>query len=152
MEDLILDFNPHGLLVGERHVMSKHQEMIMKKRYGPETAASYPATGPDRPGYAEYAAALAEGCSGRDRLRILDLGCGAGRYFHCLQNVALLVGIDISPDMLLVADRVCRELATLTGTLCVMLEADLQSVQFTPNSFDFIYSIGVLGDTAVQIS
>jgi len=34
------------------------------------------------------------------KISVLDLGCGTGRYFHCLQNVERLTGIDISPHML----------------------------------------------------
>src|ERR1051326_8651037 len=30
----------------------------------------------------------------------LELGCGTGRYFHCLQNVEKLVGVDLSSYML----------------------------------------------------
>src|SRR5688572_1914734 len=29
-------------------------------------------------------------------IRVLDLGCGTGRYFHCIQNARELVGLDIS--------------------------------------------------------
>ena len=86
----------------------------MKKRYGPEVAASYPVTGPGRPGYDIYGGALAEVCAGKSGLRVLDLGCGTGRYFHCLNNISCLVGIDISPDMLEVAARVCRKLSNLS--------------------------------------
>src|SRR5689334_17780943 len=30
----------------------------------------------------------------------LDLGCGTGRYFHCLKNVDRLMGVDVSVEML----------------------------------------------------
>ena len=33
------------------------------------------------------------------RIAVLDLGCGMGRYFHCLQNVGTLTGIDVSLEM-----------------------------------------------------
>lgn len=118
----------------------------MKKRYGPEVAASYPVTGPGRPGYDIYAGELAEACAGKSGLRVLDLGCGTGRYFHCLKNVSSLVGIDISPDMLEVAAHVYRELPNLSDAECVLIEADFQSLQFVSNSFDLIYSIGVVGE------
>src|SRR5688572_15490694 len=32
--------------------------------------------------------------------RVLEIGCGTGRYFHCLENVRLLVGTDLSAEML----------------------------------------------------
>jgi ubiquinone/menaquinone biosynthesis C-methylase UbiE len=31
---------------------------------------------------------------------VLDLGCGTGRYFHCVKNVRSLVGVDPSAHML----------------------------------------------------
>src|SRR5262245_28529618 len=34
------------------------------------------------------------------RITVLDLGCGTGRYFHCLQNVETLTAVDISLEML----------------------------------------------------
>ncbi len=34
------------------------------------------------------------------RISVLDVGCGTGRYFHCLQNVERLLGLDISQSML----------------------------------------------------
>src|SRR2546421_9276181 len=34
---------------------------------------------------------------------VLDAGCGTGRYFHCLENVQSLTGIDISEEMLAAA-------------------------------------------------
>src|SRR5690349_6572408 len=33
-------------------------------------------------------------------IKVLDVGCGTGRYFHCLENVESLTGIDISDEML----------------------------------------------------
>src|SRR5690242_4614502 len=34
------------------------------------------------------------------QIRSLDLGCGTGRYFHCVQNARDLVGLDLSQQML----------------------------------------------------
>src|SRR4029453_11155404 len=31
---------------------------------------------------------------------VLDLGCGTGRYFHCIKNARCLVGVDASWHML----------------------------------------------------
>src|SRR5437867_2451402 len=42
-------------------------------------------------------------------ITVLDVGCGTGRYFHCLKNVEQLVGIDVSPDMLRAAESPVRE-------------------------------------------
>src|SRR4051812_26962495 len=49
---------------------------------------------------------------GRD-IRALDLGCGTGRYFHCVQNAAELIGLDISQEMLEAARApVCADQVT----------------------------------------
>src|SRR5688572_7280571 len=46
-------------------------------------------------------------------IRVLDLGCGTGRYFHCIQNAEELVGVDISDAMLeLARNPVMREAIT----------------------------------------
>lgn len=39
-------------------------------------------------------------CSFGREISVLDLGCGTGQYFHCLEKVERLTGIDISPHML----------------------------------------------------
>ena len=44
---------------------------------------------------------LREITSAFDReIRVLDLGCGTGRYFHCVENARELVGLDLSQQML----------------------------------------------------
>src|SRR6266851_5118992 len=34
------------------------------------------------------------------KISVLDLGCGTGRYFHCLQHTERLIGIDVALNML----------------------------------------------------
>src|SRR5919199_3734443 len=48
--------------------------------------------------YCSILADISRSCG--DRISVLDLGCGTGRYFHCLQHVERLIGIDIALDML----------------------------------------------------
>jgi SAM-dependent methyltransferase len=120
----------------------------VKILYGHEIAAGYPPTGADRPGYTTYLQALTEGCTGKN-LRVLELGCGTGRYFHCLSNLAFLMGVDLSMDMLQVAGYTMQDTQTLTGAICILLQADFHSLRFAPGSFDFIYSIGTLGEYAL---
>jgi SAM-dependent methyltransferase len=74
---------------------------------------------------------------------VLDLGCGTGRYFHCLRNVKSLTGVDISPDMLVQAKQPVGPPLTFAPQL---LCSNLSEVTFGPCSFDLIYSIGVLGE------
>src|SRR5882757_10066097 len=39
----------------------------------------------------------------------LEVGCGTGRYFHCLTNVDELTGLDISEEMLRAAENPVRQ-------------------------------------------
>lgn len=75
----------------------------------------------------------------------LDLGCGTGRYFSVLRGVRRLVGIDASSDMLaeaahpIHADEISvKDIALVCG--------DLSTYAFPPQSFDLVYSIGVLAE------
>src|ERR1044071_50686 len=42
-------------------------------------------------------------------IRALEVGCGTGRYFHCLTHVEELTGLDISEDMLRSAENPVRQ-------------------------------------------
>lgn len=79
------------------------------------------------------------------KISALDIGCGTGRYFHCLENVKRLTGIDISPHMLEEAHNPVNKADIRIGhidLICTnIFEADIAA-----GSFDFIYSIGVLGE------
>jgi len=78
-------------------------------------------------------------------ISVLDIGCGSGRYFHCIRNARRLLGIDISPHMLEQAknpvfkDQIRIESIELR---C----ADIFDARLEPRSFDVAYSIGVLGE------
>lgn len=77
-------------------------------------------------------------------INILDVGCGTGRYFHCLQNVERLVGLDISSDMLTAAaNPVLKDKVSATRIELVCGNAHVKS--FPPGSFHFIYSLGMFG-------
>jgi SAM-dependent methyltransferase len=79
------------------------------------------------------------------KISVLDAGCGTGRYFHCLANVKDLLGIDISPFMLEQArEPVKKELIAVENT--ELLCGDIFSENLLSETFDFIYSIGVLGE------
>lgn len=73
---------------------------------------------------------------------VLDAGCGAGRYMDVAARAgAEVVGVDLS-----LAIEVAQEnLGHLPN--CHFIQADLLCLPFFPDTFDFIYSIGVLHHT-----
>lgn len=77
---------------------------------------------------------------------VLDLGCGTGRYFHCLQNVRSLVGVDISAPMLQIARDNPISKNAITMDQIHLIQGDISFASFAPQSFDFVYCIGVFGD------
>ena len=77
-------------------------------------------------------------------ISVLDAGCGTGRYFHCLQNVRRLVGIDVSPEMLSAAESPVRKEQISAGEIKLICE-NIFSSSFPPESFNFIYSLGMFG-------
>ena len=72
---------------------------------------------------------------------VLDVGCGMGRFAEVATRWgARVVGIDLSAA----AEVAARNLA---GRDFVALQADVFALPFAPETFDFIYSIGVLHHT-----
>jgi SAM-dependent methyltransferase len=73
--------------------------------------------------------------------RVLDVGCGMGRFAEVVTRWgAQVVGVDLS----LAAEVAARNLA---GRDFVAMQADVFELPFAPESFDYIYSIGVLHHT-----
>lgn len=78
-------------------------------------------------------------------IRALDIGCGTGRYFHCLTNVSELLGMDISEEMLRAAENPVRqEQITIPNIRLICANAYLTN--FPPAAFDLIYSLGMFGN------
>jgi len=77
-------------------------------------------------------------------ITVLDVGCGTGRYFHCLENVASLTGMDISEEMLASAANPVRG-EEITVKDIRLIRANIYLADLPPNSFDFIYSLGMFG-------
>lgn len=76
----------------------------------------------------------------KDKL-VLDVGCGMGRFAEVATRWgARVVGIDLS----LAVESAARNLAERKATI---LQADVFRLPFAAESFDFIYSIGVLHHT-----
>lgn len=76
---------------------------------------------------------------------VLDLGCGTGRYFWGLKQVATLTGIDASAPMLDEARRPVHA-ERMAAVPITLVRGDLLRHAFAPASFDLVYSIGVLAE------
>ena len=71
--------------------------------------------------------------------RVLDAGCGNGRFaYYAAKYGAEVWAVDLGP-----AAEVARRNTETVGNVRV-LQADLHNLPFSLESFDFIYSIGVL--------
>lgn len=79
-------------------------------------------------------------------IKALDVGCGTGRYFHCLTNVDDLTGMDISEEMLQEAESnpVRQEMISVKRIKLIRGNAYLTS--FPSGRFHFIYSLGMFGN------
>jgi ubiquinone/menaquinone biosynthesis C-methylase UbiE len=72
---------------------------------------------------------------------VLDLGCGTGRYFHCMQNAKCLVGVDASWPMLEQA-----KVPVYGGAQQVhLMHSTVHEVEFRPAVFDLVICVGVFG-------
>lgn len=77
----------------------------------------------------------------------LDVGCGTGRYFHALENVKELTGIDIAAPMLKLAANPLKAEQVNIPLINLVCGSAFEH-DFEGNQFDFIYSLGVLGEHA----
>jgi len=74
-------------------------------------------------------------------VEMVDLGCGTGRYFHCVENVKSLVGVDPSEHMLHQARK-----PVMGGNRNIrLIRSTLHEIVFLPQSFDLAVCVGVLG-------
>lgn len=70
-------------------------------------------------------------------LRVLDAGCGMGRWLHFARKAgAEVVGMDVSAAIDVAAAR--------DGDGADFVQADLRFPPFAPESFDLVYSLGVV--------
>jgi ubiquinone/menaquinone biosynthesis C-methylase UbiE len=76
--------------------------------------------------------------------RVLELGCGVGYdAVELLRHGAIYTGIDITPENI---DR-CKSHAALYGYSPKVLQGDAERLSFADNSFDIVFSNGVLHHT-----
>jgi 2-polyprenyl-3-methyl-5-hydroxy-6-metoxy-1,4-benzoquinol methylase len=74
--------------------------------------------------------------------RILDVGCGSGRFAEvALQAGARVVGVDYSTAV----DAALDNLRAYSGFEAV--QASVYELPFSPHSFDYVYCLGVLQHT-----
>jgi SAM-dependent methyltransferase len=78
-------------------------------------------------------------------IHVLEVGCGTGRYFHCVQNVRRLVGLDVSDDMLNAARNPVRA-SQIVAARIELIRGNAYLEDFPAGSFDFIYSLGMFGN------
>lgn len=76
---------------------------------------------------------------------VLDVGCGTGRYFHCLANVNNLTGMDITKEMLHAAESPVHE-SRISARKIRLIRENAHLASFAPESFHFIYSLGMFGN------
>ena len=78
-------------------------------------------------------------------IKALDVGCGTGRYFHCLRGTRSLVGLDLCEEMLEQARHPVKEDEVSVEDI-ELVRGSLYNQVFPAESFDLIYSIGVFGN------
>lgn len=72
-------------------------------------------------------------------VRVLDAGCGGGRYSKvCGEAGASVIGADHS-NAVAKASKLCSHLPKVS-----FIQADLKHLPLEPESFDFVFSIGVM--------
>jgi SAM-dependent methyltransferase len=78
---------------------------------------------------------------------VLELGCGTGRYFNAIANARSITGIDASADMLELAKTPYRA-ESIAAERVALIHGDVFTHPLPDDSFDLVYSIGVLAEHA----
>lgn len=78
-------------------------------------------------------------------ISVLDAGCGTGRYFNCLKHVERLVGVDLSEEMLKIAENPVRR-EDISAEAIELKCGNIYLQDFPSESFDLIYSMGMFGN------
>jgi len=85
-------------------------------------------------------------CASEKNLSVLDVGCGSGRYDVALaqQGASSIVGIDFSPKMIAMANRLAQR--NRLEDRCRFLNQDFLNVNFN-ETFDVTLAIGLFDYT-----
>lgn len=81
------------------------------------------------------------------KTNVLDVGCGTGRFFHALENVKELTGLDLSEPMLLAAKKPVKQ-EQLDVESIKLVHSDFLTADLPQQGFDLIYAVGVFGHPA----
>lgn len=96
--------------------------------------------------YQDFISWLQEICNRfQHPIDVLDLGCGTGRYFWGVHKARTLTGLDASAAMLAEAKHPIRADQISAGSIA-LVHGDLATHAFPDQSFDLVYSIGVLAE------
>jgi SAM-dependent methyltransferase len=128
----------HYKSIGNKVATKYDSQKSSKYRKNDERSVTYP-------GHKRRCQKLKDICNSfSHNISVLDLGCGTGKYFFCLTNTKYLMGIDISEPMLeeaknpVKSDRISIPDIELKCANIFTYDLD--------KKFDFIYSMGVLGE------
>lgn len=119
----------------------------MPDNYTQHIAAAYDKMAPEYDDFSQpffhncynlYAKILLELVKDRRFNRILDVGCGTGvQTLELARHGELVVGLDISKELLKIAQTKCREKPNIH-----LLEADATKIPFPDGYFDAVFSYG----------
>ena len=121
------------------------KKSLSKYYYTGKIVENYPLVIGDGKEYDIYRNILKDYCKTKaKKITILEIGCGTGRYFSLLSNVSKLVGLDISIEMLVKARENLKSNFALKK-ITTLINSNIYDYK-TTQKFDFIYSIGTLGE------
>jgi SAM-dependent methyltransferase len=129
-----------NIMQTERRVIKQYDEPYSK---GYRESDDLEVTTENHQCYCHMLAEISSAYQGK--ISVLDVGCGTGRYFHCLQNVHILTGMDLSAQMLKRAGSPVLRQSIVADKIHLICGNVLQG-GFHRCTFDLIYSIGVLGE------
>lgn len=77
--------------------------------------------------------------------RLLDMGCGTGRWFHVMKNADFVLGVDFSVEML---NKAKEKIEGEKHTNLNLVRGDIFNLPLKRSQFDCVVSLGVLAEHA----